>query len=365
MDMRKKLCLLTLLFLAALPLAALRCGDKAAELPRMKYLHGIPRKAAGPAAGGTLRILTFMHTRVQGIHGTVSMLQALGAMYKEKIHLTAITPDPESDAAVLLPLFKRSNAALAVDSSRRITMQYMAGSLLFPKSFVIDHKGEIIWCGETVDLGEMLQEYFSNRFDKKTAAKVCPMLDELQTLLRESSERKMRQLTNRIFALSPANPAALRMRLFALENSNRIPEAWALLSGRLQAVPGTARIYFTAIDFISRYLPFQHALANLLAQFDKHIKDPDSRILMSWELLKRFKYNITALEYANILLTANAPQKAELRRLWSAARAQVAYQAGDLPKAIKYQQQVSAVPGQKDPVLEFFKKAKELKDRLK
>ena len=56
--MMKKLCLLTLLFLAALPLAALRCGDKAAELPRLKYLHGVPRKAAGAAAEGTLRILT-------------------------------------------------------------------------------------------------------------------------------------------------------------------------------------------------------------------------------------------------------------------------------------------------------------------
>ena len=365
MDMMKKLCLLTLLFLAALPLAALRCGDKAAELPRLKYLHGVPRKAAGTAAEGTLRILTFMHTRVQGIRGTVSMLQALDAMHKGKLLQTAITPDPESDAAALLPLFRQSRIAFAADTSRRITMQYMAGSLLFPKSFVIDHKGKIIWCGETVDLGEMLQEYFSNRFDKKTAAKVCPMLDELQTLLRESSERKMRQLTARILALDPANPAALRMRLFALENSNRIPEAWALLSGRLQAVPGTARIYFTAIDFLSRYNFFQTSLASLLAQFNKHIKAPESRCMMAWELLKRFKYNITALEYANILLGVNAPQKAELRRLWSAARAQVAYQAGDLPKAIKYQQQVSAAPGQKDPILEFFKKAKELKGRLK
>ena len=191
------------------------------------------------------------------------------------------------------------------------------------------------------------------------------MLDELQTLLRESSERKMKQLTEKIFEISPAHPAALRMRLFALENSNRIPEAWKLINERLKAAPGAARLYFTALDFVSRYPFFRKDLRQNLQRFEANVKAPESRCMMAWELLKRFKYNITALEYANILLGVNAPQKAELRRLWSAARAQVAYQAGDLPKAIKYQQQVSAAPGQKDPILEFFKKAKELKGRLK
>ena len=363
--MMKKFFLLTLLFLAALPLAALRCGEKAAELPRMQYLHGVPAKLTLPAPEGTLRAVTFMHTRVQGVQGTVSMLLALDALHKGKLTQTAVTPDPESDAASLLPLFRQGRVAFAVDSSRRITMQYMAGSLLFPKSFVIDHKGEIIWCGETVDLGEMLQEYFSGRFNKKAAAKVCPMLDELQSLLRETNERKMKQLTDKIFAHSPANPGALRMRLFALENTQRIPQAWELINGRLQAAPGSARLYFTAVDFISRYAYFQNVLGTVLTRFETHVKDQGSRCTMAWELLKRFRYNITVLDHADKLLGHSVPGKAELRRLWAATRAQVAYQAGDLPKAIKYQQMAAPDRNRKDPVLDFFQKAEQLKSRLR
>ncbi|MBO5791126.1 MAG: hypothetical protein J6S54_01480 [Lentisphaeria bacterium] len=365
----KKLYLLILLFAAASPLAALRCGEKAAELPNLKYLHGRRSQISLPGAPGTLRVLTFVHTQARGAQGTAAMLMALDAIHKNKVQQIMITPDPESDAATLLPMLRRGRTALALDSSRRVTMQYMAGSLLFPKSFVIDHKGVIIWCGETVDLGEMLQNYFAGTFDRAAAEKVCPMLDELQTLLRESSERKMKQLTDKIFALSPDHPGALRMRLFALENSNRIPQAWELLQSRLKAAPRSARLCFTTIDFISRYSRFQNQLGTVLAHFERNIKTEDSRCMMAWELLKRFQYNLKALEYANILLGPTAPRTFELRRLWLAARAQVAYLAGDLPQAIRYQKQISAMNqslGIKTPdaLLEYFKGAEKLKKSL-
>lgn len=365
----KKLYLLILLVAAASPLAALRCGEKAAELPNLKYLHGSRIQVSAPAAPGTLRILTFVHTRAQGAQGTAAMLTALDSIHKNRVTQIMITPDPESDAASLLPLIRRSRTALALDSSRRITMQYMAGSLLFPKSFVIDHKGTIIWCGESVDLGEMLQNYFAGTFDRSATEKVCPMLDELQTLLRESSERKMKQLTDKIFAIVPDHPGALRMRLFALENSSRIPQAWELLQSRLKAAPGSARLYFTAIDFVSRYGYFRSRLGDVLSQFDRNVKSGDSRCMMAWELLKRFQYNLQALEYANKLLGTQAPRSFELRRVWLAARAQVAYLAGDLPKAIAYQKQISALNlslGIKtpDPLLEYFTGAEKLKKAL-
>ncbi len=361
--MMKKSCLSVLLLLAALPLAALRCGDKAVELSSMKYLYGKPLQLTQVAREGSLKILTFLHTRAQGSAETVAMLTAFEGLHRGKLTQLLITPDPETDAMTLLPPVRQGRMNYAVDSSRRITMQYMAGSLLYPKSFVIDHKGTIIWCGETVDLGEMLKEYFDNRFDSRAAAKVCPMLDELQTLMRESSERKMKQLTEKIFEISPAHPAALRMRLFALENSNRIPEAWSLLQDRLNARPDAARLYFTAIDFVSRYPFFRKDLRQNLRRFEANVKAPESRCMMAWELLQRFQYDLTALEYADILPGKTAPRSPALRRLFFAVRARVAYLAGNVPQAIEFQKLVAPSPGMKDPMLEYFKGVEALRKK--
>ena len=363
--MKKLFFVVFLAFLTALPLRALQCGAKAVELTNLKYLNGFRAPAPSPAEKNTLRVLTFIHTYDRSSSGTLRMLLTLEKLYPTRIRQTVITPDPESDAVKLLPLFKQSKTAFAVDSSRRLTMQYMAGSLLYPKSFVIDSKGNLIWCGETVDLSEMLQEFFAGTFDHSAAEKLCPLLNELQTLLRESSERKMKQLTDRIFAIAPAHAGALRMRLFALENSNRIPQAWELLNQCIKAAPGKTRVYFTALDFMSRFPYFQSAMGELLAGFERNIKDPDARCMMAWELLKRFQYNLTSLEYANTLLGSAPPALPRLRSAWFAARARVAYLAGDLPKAIAFQKQVAPANARgKDPVLEYFTGAEKLKKRL-
>ena len=364
MSLMKKcvLCLCTLL--SALSLAALQCGEKAVELPVLKYLNGSRFSAAAPLAADQLRIVTFVHTYARGAQSTVSMLKALERLHGSKVRQIVITPDPESDALSLAKTFRQSNIAFAVDSGRRITMQYMAGSLLYPKSFVIDRKGTVIWCGETVDLGEMIQSYFSGRFDAAAAQKISPMLDELQTLLRESSERKMKQLTDKIFAISPAHPGALRMRLFALENSNRIPQAWSLLQERIKAAPAVARLYFTTVDFMGRYVYFKRFLPRVLGDFERQVGDTDSRCMMAWELLKRFQYDLQALEYAHILLGKTAPAAGELRKVWFAARAQLAYLTGDVPKAIHYQQQCLPGNSAADPRLQFFKGVEELRKRF-
>ena len=59
------------------------------------------------------------------------------------------------------------------------------------------------------------------------------------------------------------------------------------------------------------------------------------------------------------------PALPRLRSAWFAARARVAYLAGDLPKAIAFQKQVAPANARgKDPVLEYFTGAEKLKKRL-
>ena len=356
----KRLFLLILLVSGALDLAALRTGDKAVELPRLKFINGVQTPVALPLKQNVLRVITFVLTRARGAEGTVGMLTALDRMYRGRVRQIVVTPDPESDALSLRGALRNSGVAFGLDSSRRITLQYMGGSLLYPKSFVIDPEGVIIWSGETVDLGEMLQDYFAGTFDRKAAEKTAPMLEELQTLLRESSEPRMRALVNKIFELSPAHPGALRIRLFSLENSGRIPQAWELLEERLKAAPGTGRLYFTAIDFISRYAYFRPRLGGVLKNFAARIRDPQLRCAMAWELLQRFQYDLTALEYACRLLGETPPADAGLGRLWYAAKARTAYLTGDLSGAVRFQKSASRSGQGKDPMLEYFEGAAKL-----
>ena len=356
----KRLFLLSLLVIGALDLAALRPGDKAAELPRLKFINGVQTPVALPLKQDVLRVVTFVLTRARGAEGTVGMLAALDRTYKGRVRQIVVTPDPESDALSLRGVLRSTGVAFGLDNSRRITLQYMGGSLLYPKSFVIDPGGVIIWSGETVDLGEMLQEYFAGTFDRKVAEKVSPMLEELQALLREGSEPRIRALANKIFELSPAHPGALRIRLFSLENSDRIPQAWELLEERLKAAPRTGRLYFTAIDFISRYAYFRPRLGGVLKTFSAQIPDPQLRCAMAWELLRRFQYDLTALDSACRLLGDTPPADAELRLLWYAAKARTAYLTGDLDGAVRFQKSASR-PGQgKDPMLEYLEGAAKL-----
>ena len=356
----KKLCLFIFTISTILPLAALRCGDRAAELPRLKYINGRPQSIAAEIPGNKLRVVTFILTRAGNSRTTAGMLSTLDRINRGRVEQTLITPDPESDAATLLPLLKNSSIAFAVDSSRRITMQYMAGTLLYPKSFVIDPKGRIIWAGESVDLPEMLQEFFDGTFDAGAAEKLAPMLEEMQALLRESNERKLKKLADDIFAISPAHPGALRMRLFSLENSGRISQAWQLLDDRLKAAPPKARLYFTVLDFISRYRHFTPQLSGVLNSFDANIKNEELRSAMAWELLNRFQFDITALKYADRLLGNKIPSKAEFRKMWYASRARIACLTGDIDGAIRFQKQCT-VPGRPDPMLEYFEGAAQLR----
>ena len=358
----KKISLFLFVFLAAFQLAALRCGDKAAELPRLKYISGRPVKVAAARNADDLRIVTFILTRAGNTGSSVAMLSALDQMYRGKIFQTIITPDPESDAMTIVPMLKNTNVSLAVDSGRRITMQYMAGSLLYPKSFVIDRSGNIIWAGESIDLSEMLQEFFAGTFDGEKEKKLAPMLEEMQSVLREGNERKMKKLCDRIFEISPAHPGALRMRLFSLENSGRMPAAWDLLEQRITAVPAKGRLYFTAVDFISRYRYFNPKLGQILKNFDRHVKDQTLRTSLAWELLNRFQFDITALVFADRLLGSEAPAESEFRRMWYASRARVACLTGDIEGAIRFQKQC-AIPGRRDPMLEYFEGAARLRSK--
>ncbi len=340
--MKKFLLCTMLLGFAASPLFALRPGDKALKLDRIRMVRGdavdpavVVEKSQPPA----LRAVVFLLCRAENAPATVAMLNDLERSFGGELRTMVVTPDPTPDAETLKSVTGAFRVPIGVDVERQITKQYMAGSLLYPMAFLVGRDGVILWCGEAVDLAEKIRPALDGKLSIDTEAKIAEAVAELQQLLRDNSEVQMRRVVKRIFSLEPGNAAALRIRLFTLENTRRIPEAGQLISEQLKAAPKLPRLYFTAADFAARYNASDAELAQLVAAFDRNITDPATRIRMAWMLLERFPYHPAGLRFASGVLRRPLPPEPLPRANAAAARALLEYRVGDVAKALEYQRE--------------------------
>ena len=340
--------LFLLFFSLTFPLFALRSGDRSLPLTGIKWLVGRPLTLTFPAPEAGQRVhraVVFLLTHSSNAPETLQILNGLSERYGKRFQVAVITPDPETDARNFLNRFPLKGISFGVDAQRQLTGKYMGGSMLYPMAFVTDYRGEILWNGEVVDLPELLEEAEKAPIDADKQEKLSKMLDELQVMMRDNNNRKMRHLTDRIFRLDPGNAAALRMRLFVLENSGRIPEAWLTIRSQLAAVPGKTRLYYTAVDLIARYPYLSRELPGVIAQFMKNVSDPDACDFLTYTLLNRFPFDTAALSGAIRLYERSCMLAKTLRRTPAAsaghtgAGALLASRLGNFPKALELQRQ--------------------------
>ena len=250
-------------------------------------------------------------------------------------------------AARLLAAFPEFSLPFGVDEKRTLTAKYMNGSLLYPMAFVIDPEGKVIWNGEAVDLGEMLEAWRTRRFDAALQRRISPQLDELQTLLRANNDRRMKQVTAAILKSDPGNAAALRLRTFALENSGRAGEAWQLILSQIEKRPRLVRLYFSALDLAGRHPELGSRAAEIAERYSKAVNgDPDADNLMSYLLLNRRPEDPAALRAAQQLLrraVASLPREASpaLRASVTTTRALLEWRLGRPETAWKLQQEAT------------------------
>ena len=344
--MMKRLLLILFLLFSALTLSALRCGDDVVELSQVKWLRGNPRSMMlkhNKERRREYSIAVFMLTNTPDAVETLRILDQLAQRYAKMVQISVITPDAEQDAQTLLSKIHTPHLAFGIDSSRQLTARYMGGSMFFPMAFVAGQMRTIEWSGEVIDLAELLAETEKNPIDTDKYEKLAPLLDELQMLMRSNDNRKMRLFTSRVFKLDPGNAAALRMRLFYLENTGRFDEAWETLHSQLAAAPQKVRLYYTALDMLSRYPRFAGKLPEIIRQFIQYINDPDACDHMIRQLLSRFDFNPDALDAAVKLYEKSRDASLKLRRSPAAlaghysAGALLAARLGNLPQAIDLQ----------------------------
>lgn len=340
----KKL-LLTLLFVAvcSAPLFALRPGDRALKLDRKVRVIRGKATDLSPLDDETpqpeLRAVVFLLCRAVNSISTAAMLDDLGRKYPGRLEVTIVTPDPTADAEEFKLATANSPVPLAVDVERKLTKEYMAGSLLYPMAFLVDRRGVIVWCGEAMDMAEKIQPALDGKISIATEAKIAELVADLQQLLRDQSDTKMRRVVDRIFDLEPGNAAAMRIRLFYLENTGRIPEARKLIDEQLKAAPRLVRLYFTAVDFAARYDYTDAELERIVGAFTRNIADPAARVRMAWMLLERFPYYPSALRMAAATLRQKLPDPPILRANAAAGRALLEYRLGNVEEALRYQRE--------------------------
>lgn len=339
----KKLLTAAILFSAVLPLAlsALHPGQDAAAITKVRWVNGIPLDTLplqDPAAP-EFRAVVFVLCRAVVADDTIRMLTKLQRDHSGRLRIAVVTPDPESDAKALAARHNSPPVAIGVDTSRKITPFYMEGSLLYPQAFLIDRKGLIIWRGEAIDLGEALGNAVKGNNDPDDEARISRLLEELQTLMRDNRDQHQDRVVQQIFRLDPDNPAALRMRLFTLENTGRFREASQLVAERIAACPASARLYFTALDLFQRHGAEKSHIISLLNSFRKNITVSDTRIAMALLLLERFPMDSSMLNTAvSIIRESRNDSPAS-----SIAMALVYYRTGQLAKAVAAQE--AAVKG--------------------
>lgn len=340
--MKKLLLSFLSVVLAASPLFALRPGDRALKLDKLRVLRG-KTVDVGPAADREktpeLRAVVFLLCRAVNAVSTVEMLDDLRRKFGGKLEIAVVTPDPMLDAEAFKVATGRTPVTLAVDVERKLTKEYMAGSLLYPMAFLIDRDGVILWCGEAVDMAEKIPPALEGRLSVRKEAELAALVAELQQLLRDNSDTRMRRVTDKIFSIEPGNAAAMRIRLFTLENTGRVPEAGRLIDEQLKAAPKLVRLYFTAADFAARYNYSDAELGRILDAFDRNVTDPEARVRMAWMLLERFPYHPAALRSAAATLRRKLPQEPLPRANAAAARALLEYRLGDVSKALDYQRE--------------------------
>ena len=297
----KKLIVILPVLLSAMNLFALRSGEKAVELTDIRWLKGNPHRLYFSRPEGRqlhYRAVVFLLMHAGNAAETIQMLNQLQEKYPAALRINVITPDPESDAKAFAAGIPFKNIAFGVDRDRKTTGKFMENSMLYPMAFLVGPEGGIVWNGEVVDLPEILEEALKKPLDVEKQKKIAALLDELQVLMRDNAERQMCLLADRIFRLDPGNAAAMRMRLFVLENSGRIPEAGELIFEQLKCSPKKIRLYYNAFDLIARYPYYIKELNRVTEAFMENISDPDACDFAVWTLLSRMNFEPEALPCA-------------------------------------------------------------------
>ncbi len=356
------------------PASALLPGDVVPmTLPRVEWLNCSPMPLGKLNAETdrhipALRGVVFMYTRADGSDALAALLENARRSFGGKVLISVITPDDMADAGAFRERHRDSRIRFGVDLERKLTPQFMqGGGMILPTGFLLDAGGRVLWRGEGVDLPEAAEKALNGKLDVAIQKKLAPLMDQMQQALSSGNMFSIIKNAEKILAVDPGHPAALRMALFASDAMRDPEQAWRLVMREFRKVPHISRIGFTALGVVMQYPQLQHHLPELIKDFSLRDVPARTRYAFADALLRNFPYDLDAVLGAKKIiagtpLALNAPP--EEMGLVLALRARLCYALGDIAGAEENQReavQMYTVSGDKagkidaEKILAFFR----------
>lgn len=340
---------------------ALRTGDMAKDVSsRWKDLKHFQVKynTVDKRNSDKLKVLIFCYPTNEDFKTLLPLIDTIDKQEHVKMAFVA-----NNDSEVVLFLTQNPEFKHPITADKKAVTEYMAGSLLYPKAFVIDYKNQIIWDGELIDVLDMVTRYKKGTFNEANAVAISKQLDQIQIAMRNGDDFKAERAVAEILKLEPVNMPALRMRIFMLENTNRQAQAYELLNKQKSLYPDEPQLYLLMLDLASRYNDLSINAAQLGEEFAKRkLGTLNEQILFSWILLNSFNFNYEAIMSSKLLLENaknNLASGTKLEQaLYNSTSALLAYRTGKIAQALEFQTQASqlfASPENKQ-MLDFYSK---------
>ncbi len=348
---------------------ALRTGDDAATPQVAKWLLNGPVKISfnrnEPNAGKKLFVLKIWATWSPACARAVPLMAQLQKKYREQgLQIIAVSRDPEEKIQHFLKAHPKINYAVGMDDQSLTTLTYLGDSRMLPRIFLINIDNKIIWDGEPVDLPDVLDLFYRGKLDISKQSKISKLREELEVFVRRNELKSVETVSNKIFAIDPANGPAFRMRLFMYETAATPAAAIKFINERLRKTPDVAGIYFAKLDFAVRYQEYQSEAPAIGKAFLNHFNNNAMRLNeMAYTLLSEFPFLPGVLSVAEQCVSRAqkiaSPQDSELYASVLNTRALLLYRIGLPEKALKIQQQVNTMFQEKN-ALEASRQAEQL-----
>lgn len=333
--------ILPLCLFSALGLSALETGKRIPEFQDFSWVKGEPQMIYKSHGDIKLIAIALFDSDSPQTEGLFRILNTVSGKYRAEMLSIAVSRDASPRIKQLLGTVRNVNFPVASDVTGKSIKAYLENDPVLPKVLLLDADGKLLWEGQATELEDVAQRVLSGKFDIKTQKLIAAYRTEMHAALRSGLGEVVIKSSDKILALNPRDGIAIRARLFVYEQRSQMDEALKFINSLIEKDPDFAEFHLIRLELAIRSGKFDELPKYLELTKSKFQTKPDNLSRAVWMILEGVPYSYLPLkellDVANIAYekTSNTEDKA----IAAATLARSWYASGNLPNAIKFQQE--------------------------
>ncbi len=333
--------ILPLCLFSALGLSALETGKRIPEFQDFSWVKGEPQQIYKSHGDIKLIAIALFDSDSPQTQGLFRILNTLSDKYRAEMLSIAVSRDASPRIKQLLESVKTVKFPIASDVTGKSFKTYVENDPVLPKILLLDADGKLLWEGQPTELEDVAQRVLGGKFDIKTQKLIAAYRTEMHAALRSGLSEVVIKCSDKILALNLRDGIAIRARLFVYEQRSQMDEALKFMNSLIEKDPDFAEFHLIRIELALRSGKFEDLPKYLELTKTKFQTKPDNLSRAVWMILEGVPYSYLPLkellDVANIAYekTSNTEDKA----IATATLARCWYASGNLPNAIKFQQE--------------------------